>query len=368
MDFRGALAVNGTNQRVLAIFTEPELEYEQDENGTIWLLYKGKTNGSELVIKGTATVDVNYDTQILSDSVPPSRNLSVTNLTGANADISLQARALADKQSSLRTIVNLVNWVHKTVEYDVAYWEEAKSAEEVFRLRRGVCVEYTHLLISMARSLGFETRYVSGYVFANTWQPHAWAEIDVPGYGWLPADATFGQVGILDNSHLTIDYGRDQSDIYDLLICENENATLKVQDRVTPIFFSEEANPASLRIDFDDETLVVDVTMSNNRPEYLYGSYNFVVPSSHGQRESSVVLLRPKETLHAYHGLNHSLFESRFSYLVPVSASFNGAKAEKTLNITADGSTANGQKNSYVPAPCAVPALLLGLLISRAVI
>ena len=369
IDFRGALAVNNTNQRVMAALTEPEVDYEQDENGTIWLFYKGQMEDSEFVIKGTAVVDVNYDTHILSDSSLPRQELPFTDLTVPDEFISAQAAELADEQSSLRTIANLVNWIHGTVEYDVEYWGQTKSAKEVFQLRRGVCVEYTHLLISMARSLGFETRYVSGYVFADTWQPHAWTEIYVPGYGWLPADATFGQVGILDNSHVAIDFGEDQSAIYDLLLSQYEDATLEVHDKVTPGFLSEESNPALLSLDFDNKTYVVDVTITNNRPEYLYGSYSFLVPPDYGESESSLLLLGPHETVHRYHGLNHSLFEAGYVYNIPVSASFNDASAEESLRVSvSNNGVADTQNNGAPSAPCMTAILLLGLLFSRTII
>lgn len=368
IDFRGALAVNGTNQRVVAVITEPEMEYTQEGDGTIWLSYKGEANSSEFIIRGTAIVDVNYDTHILSDSPLPENNLSFTNLTLPDASISAKAKELTDRQSSLKTIANLVNWVHGTVEYDVGYWGEVKSAREVFQQRRGVCVEYTHLLISMARSLGFETRYTSGYVFSNSWQPHAWAEIYVPGYGWLPADATFGQVGILDSSHVVIDYGEEQPSIYDLLICQNENATLTVRDKVTSSFFSEESHPARVVMDFDEKTYVIDVIVTNNRPEYLYGSYGFVVPTSYGEKESSVVLLEPHETVRFYHGLNHSIFESGFSYNIPVSASFNDAVVEEDLSISISGDGPEAQEGEAAPPPCLASVLLIGMLLSRAVI
>jgi transglutaminase-like putative cysteine protease len=368
IDFRGALAVNGTNQRVMAVFTEPEMDYEEDENGTIWLFYKGKMNDSTFAIKGTAIVDVDYDTHILSDSSLPEGSLSFTNLTAADDFISAQAMGLSDEQSSLRTVANLVNWVHNAVEYDVSFWGQARPAVEVFQLRKGVCVEYTHLLISMARSLGFETRYVSGYVFANSWQPHAWAEIDIPGYGWLPADATFSQVGILDSSHLAVNYGDDQSYIYDLLLSQRDNATLEVQDKVTTGFFSDESNPALLSIDFDKSTYVTDVSINNPRAEYLYGSYNFLVSSAYGKSESSVLLLMPNENLHVYHGLNHSLFENGYSYNIPLSASFNDATAEETITIDMDNDgVGNGQEEA--PSVSCVPSfLLLALVISRAII
>jgi transglutaminase-like putative cysteine protease len=35
---------------------------------------------------------------------------------------------------------------------------------EVLKLRKGVCQDFTHLMIACLRSLGFAARYVSGYL------------------------------------------------------------------------------------------------------------------------------------------------------------------------------------------------------------
>jgi hypothetical protein len=106
----------------------------------------------------------------------------------------------------------------------------------------------------------------------------------------------------------------------------------------------------------------VDVSIANPRSEYLYGSYEYSVPLGYGQGKSSVVLLSPSETLHTYNVLNHSLFASGYSYSVPASASFNDAKAKKTLSIT--GGVAEEEANG-VAAPCAAGFLLLGILSFR---
>jgi transglutaminase-like putative cysteine protease len=61
---------------------------------------------------------------------------------------------------------------------------------EVLKLRKGVCQDFTHLMIACLRSLGFAARYVSGYL--ETLPPkgkvklqgsdasHAWVSVYVP--------------------------------------------------------------------------------------------------------------------------------------------------------------------------------------------
>jgi hypothetical protein len=225
-------------------------------------------------------------------------------------------------------------------------------------------VEFTHLLISMARSSGLEARYVNGYVYATSWQPHAWAEVHVPGYGWLPADATFAQVGILDSSHVAINYGGDQSTTFDLLLSDDHDITMEVSNKVEEKLSTEDLKGASISIDFDNETYVASVSITNERPEYLFGTYTIQMPDGYGAGTAEALLLEPSQNLRRYYGFNHSLFDDGYTYTVPVRASFNDAKAERMVTV-------NGLPNAAkAPAepPCPAAFLLLGLLLTRAFI
>ncbi|MEW6722325.1 MAG: transglutaminase-like domain-containing protein [Candidatus Micrarchaeota archaeon] len=329
-NFTGAVAVNDSNQRILSIDSAPEMDFHTDENGTVWAKYSGK--GDQTIV-ARAIVDVDYDTRLTTDSVPSGTHLESTPLTEADEEMETQAFLLMDESSSLRTIRNLVNWVHGYIKYDLSYWGSVDSAKEAYAQKRGVCVEYSHLLISMARSLGFETRYVSGYVYANAWQPHAWAEIRLPGYGWIPADPTFGQAGILDNTHLAVQKGADQSSTFDSLLSTDPDAALAVDDSVSVAFQSEDGKGVDMGLTLDNSTYLVEVVMENSRPEYVFGTYSFIAPDGYGKEGTQVVLLKPYETLRMYHGLNYSLFRDGFSYRVPLSASFNDARAESVLEV-----------------------------------
>jgi hypothetical protein len=220
----------------------------------------------------------------------------------------------------------MVNWVHDYVEYDLDYWGQIKSAKEVFSEKRGVCVEYTHLLLSLLRSVGFEARYVNGYVKAHNWQPHAWTEIYVPEYGWLPADPTFGQVGLLDNTHVAINYGLDQASAFDLLITQDQNAEIDVSEKVSENFLSEDPKGVIVDLDFNAKDSYAEVKMTNTRPDYAFGSYLFYAPDITGDTNSSVILLAPSQTTYRYHVVNYSLFEEGLFTDIPISASFNDAK------------------------------------------
>lgn len=86
--------------------------------------------------------------------------------------------------------------------------EEEGTQTPVETLQRGwgSCRDFAVLLAEAARSLGFGARLVTGYLHAppadrnSAWPElpgttHAWAEIYVPGPGWLAFDPTNGTMG-----------------------------------------------------------------------------------------------------------------------------------------------------------------------------
>lgn len=82
--------------------------------------------------------------------------------------------------------------------------------------KRGVCQDFSHVMIGALRSLGLAARYVSGYLRsgANTVgaeASHAWIGVFVPGSGWVDFDPTNNVRP--DTGHVTIGWGRDYGDV-----------------------------------------------------------------------------------------------------------------------------------------------------------
>lgn len=87
---------------------------------------------------------------------------------------------------------------------------EAKGIQqplETLRLGHGSCRDFALLMIEAARALGFSARFVSGYLadplddatevgnVAIGGSTHAWAQIYLPGAGWIDFDPTSGTIG-----------------------------------------------------------------------------------------------------------------------------------------------------------------------------
>lgn len=93
--------------------------------------------------------------------------------------------------------------------------------EDALLSREGVCQDFAHIMIALARSHRIPSRYVSGYLFhreQNGHQDrslegasHAWVEAFVPRLGWTAFDPTNNLIG--GDRHIRVAIGRDYADV-----------------------------------------------------------------------------------------------------------------------------------------------------------
>jgi len=82
--------------------------------------------------------------------------------------------------------------------------EGTQAPLETIEKKSGTCRDYALLLIEAARALGFGARFVTGYLYdpsldggaavQGAGATHAWAEIYLPGAGWVEFDPTNGLI------------------------------------------------------------------------------------------------------------------------------------------------------------------------------
>jgi transglutaminase-like putative cysteine protease len=115
-----------------------------------------------------------------------------------------------------RRLEDLVLHVNREFEYQPDTTTVYTAVDEVLRRRAGVCQDFAHLFIAVARCMGLPARYVSGYIHSGVGHvgegaSHAWAEVLVPGVGWVGYDPT-NPVRALER-HLRVAIGRDYRDV-----------------------------------------------------------------------------------------------------------------------------------------------------------
>ncbi len=112
----------------------------------------------------------------------------------------------------------LMQWIFQEFSYDPGATNVNTHLEEAFQMRRGVCQDFTHVMLGLCRSVGIAARYASGYLYngprdslVGAQASHAWAEIYLPAAGWIGFDPTNNTLA--DERYVKISVGRDYEDV-----------------------------------------------------------------------------------------------------------------------------------------------------------
>ncbi len=111
------------------------------------------------------------------------------------------ARKLVPGDGSIGTLellVRLSQTIHSTIRYRRREEKGVQRPLETLRLGHGSCRDFAVLMIDAARALGLAARFASGYLILSSDEhgsTHAWAQVFLPGPGWVDFDPTSGNVG-----------------------------------------------------------------------------------------------------------------------------------------------------------------------------
>ncbi len=112
----------------------------------------------------------------------------------------------------------LMQWIYREFRYEPGATNVNTHLEEAFRMRHGVCQDFTHVMLGLCRSVGIPARYASGYLYngprdslVGAQASHAWSEVYLPGAGWIGFDPTNNTLA--DERYVKVSIGRDYEDV-----------------------------------------------------------------------------------------------------------------------------------------------------------
>lgn len=101
---------------------------------------------------------------------------------------------------NFQLLVAMTRGIRDGLRYQRREEKGIQKPQETLHKGQGSCRDFAMLMIEGARSLGFAARFASGYLAASTDHPssgatHAWAQVYLPGVGWVDFDPTNGTAG-----------------------------------------------------------------------------------------------------------------------------------------------------------------------------
>lgn len=125
-----------------------------------------------------------------------------------------ELRAMPRPADAIRAVVAEV---HSRMRYTPGVTTVSTTAHEAWTAKQGVCQDFTHAALSLLRSLGIPSRYVSGYLHSEeeavgepvVGESHAW--IETWDGAWEGFDPTNDRV--VGSAHVLVARGRDYNDV-----------------------------------------------------------------------------------------------------------------------------------------------------------
>jgi transglutaminase-like putative cysteine protease len=105
---------------------------------------------------------------------------------------------------SYSLLQRLAEHIYQTLTYKVREEPGVQTAQQTLTNGTGSCRDFALLFMEATKCLGLAARFVSGYLHAplmsdKVGATHAWAEVYLPGAGWLAFDPTIGKIAGTDH-------------------------------------------------------------------------------------------------------------------------------------------------------------------------
>ena len=155
-------------------------------------------------------------------------------------------QSFASGRAILDGAIELMGRLNADITYEIGATTVTTTPPMSFALRRGVCQDFAHIMISGLRSIGLPAGYVSGYLRsaprADTSRlqgadaMHAWVLVWCgPQAGWIGLDPTNAMLA--SDEHVVLALGRDYADVapMDGVVVGSGGQRIEVGVSVTPV-------------------------------------------------------------------------------------------------------------------------------------
>ncbi len=191
-----------------------ESSYEDSLGHRILNIYNDNFQGQQIIkAKGKVeTKDLNGTIQGITEKVNPLCFLRLTDLTRPGKKIIELSKTIKKKnKDEIKFCHDLNLIVSEIINYKSGTTNNNTSAETALKKGKGVCQDFAHILISLARIFNMPARYINGYLIednnSNDYFTHAWTEIFIKDLGWVGFDPSHRRC--VDDKYVRLSCGYD---------------------------------------------------------------------------------------------------------------------------------------------------------------
>ncbi len=132
----------------------------------------------------------------LANDLPAPVFLQPTPLTEIGPELR-RCASVSDSKPALDRLHRLNTDLYERIRFDSGATNTETTAEEAFEAGHGVCQDFAHVFVAIARHMQIPARYISGHLYRRDGDSlqeaaHAWAEAWVDELGWVAFDPTHG--------------------------------------------------------------------------------------------------------------------------------------------------------------------------------
>ena len=176
-------------------------------------IYNNNIKGEQEILSTGKVETKNYFGTFagFKEKVNSSCFLRFTSLTNPGKKIIDLSKKIKKKKNEVDFCHDLNIFVSDVIKYKSNTTDNSTSAEMALEKGEGVCQDFAHILIALAKVLNLPARYVNGYLIedrnAKDYFSHAWVEIFVKDLGWVAFDPSHKKC--IDDKYVRISCGFD---------------------------------------------------------------------------------------------------------------------------------------------------------------
>lgn len=195
----------------ISLFPETEYSYGEDSFGNRQIYGSETEPHKQFVFRTTGDVEIlqtDYEERATDEITGVFKVPHGKCVPGARLLEYYQSCDFSGCKNSYEICVELMHKLYQDFSYVPGITGVQTTAEEAWKLGKGVCQDYAHIYITLLRLAGIPARYVCGLIIGEG-ASHAWAEALCNGR-WMGFDPTNNCL-ILDH-YIKLGHGRDAAD------------------------------------------------------------------------------------------------------------------------------------------------------------